>query len=61
MMYTGGEVGKAIAESLEDSRARYQIAFDAPPSDGKYHKLRVASTRKGVRLDAPRGYYGEQP
>lgn len=50
-MYIGGEVGKAIAQSLEDARARYQLVYDAPSPDGKYHKLRVACARKGVRID----------
>ena len=59
-MYIGGEVAKAIAESLQDARARYQLAYDAPPPDGKYHKLRVACSRKGVRIEAQRGYFADR-
>jgi len=60
-MYTGGEVGKAIAQSLSDARGRYQLAYDPPSPDGKFHKLRVACARKGVRIEAARGYFANQP
>ncbi len=60
-IYSDGEVEKAISQSLEDVRARYQLAYDAPPADGKYHKLRVACTRKGVRIQTQRGYFADQP
>ena len=59
-VYTGGEVEKAIVHSLRDAGARYRLAFEDPPADGKYHRLRVACTRKGVRLEAQRGYFAEQ-
>jgi hypothetical protein len=37
----------------------YLIAFDPPLDqwDGKYHKIRVACSRKGVRLQTKQGYY----
>ncbi len=57
-MYSRGEVEKAIAQSLEDGRARYKLVFDGA-ADGKYHKLRVTSTRKGVNVEAPKGYFAE--
>jgi VWFA-related protein len=60
-MYDGGEVVKAIAQSLEDARARYQLAYDAPSPDGRYHKLRVACGRKGIRIESPRVYFADQP
>jgi VWFA-related protein len=59
--YSNGETEKAIAQSLENARARYQLAYDAPAADGKYHKLRVACTRKGVHIDSQRGYFADQP
>lgn len=59
--YSNGETEKAIAQSLEDARGRYRLAYDAPPTDGKYHKLRMACTRKDVRLEAQRGYFADQP
>jgi len=60
-MYTGGEAGKAIVQSLQDAHARYQLAYNPPPPNGKYHKLSVTCTRKGVRIDAQRGYFADQP
>jgi len=60
-VYSDGEVAKAIAQSLANARAHYQLTYDAPPPDGKYHKLRVACTRKGVRIEAQRGYFADQP
>ena len=58
--YPDGEVEKAIAHSLEDARTRYQFVYDAPAPDGKYHKLRVTCTRKGVRVEAQRGYFADR-
>ncbi len=60
-VYTGPEAGKAIAQSLEDARARYQLAYAAPPPDGNFHKLRVACTRPGVRIVARTGYFADPP
>lgn len=57
-MYSSHEAEKAISDSLEDARARYRLAF-AAAADGKYHRIRVTSTRKGVRLEAPRGYFAD--
>jgi len=60
-VYTVNEVEKAITQSLVNARARYQLAFDAPSPNGKLHKLRVACTRNGARIDAPKGYWADQP
>jgi len=35
------------------------LRLDAP-ADGKYHKVRIVSTRKGVRIQAPAGYFADQ-
>ncbi len=58
-MYSRGEVEKAITRSLEDARARYQLVFEGAV-DAKYHKLRVTCTRKGVHVEAPRGYFANR-
>jgi hypothetical protein len=55
------EAEKAITQSLEDARARCQVAYAAPPADGKYHKLRVACTRPGIRILARTGYFADPP
>jgi VWFA-related protein len=56
-------VGKAIAQAQEDARATYQAAYYAPAKakDGKFHKLRVSTTRKGVRILAEEGYTATAP
>ena len=59
--YSNGEVEKAIVESLEDARGRYQLAYAAPQLDGKYHKLRLVYTRKGVGIETERGHFANQP
>jgi VWFA-related protein len=57
--YLHGEIEKAIDQSQKDIRMRYQLAYDAPVPNGKFHKLRVECSRKGVRVVAPEGYYSE--
>jgi len=59
-LYINGEIEKAIAQSLQVAGARYQLTYRAPAPNGKYHKLRVECSRKGVRINAPRGYFAEQ-
>jgi VWFA-related protein len=58
-MYIHGEIDQAIAQSLQDVRSRYQLVYDGPAPDGKYHKLRVECSRPGVRIEASQGYYSE--
>ncbi|MFZ0963832.1 MAG: VWA domain-containing protein [Terriglobia bacterium] len=55
-LYLNAEIDKAIAQSLQVVRARYQLTYVAPPPDGKYHKLRVECSRQGVRIVAPHEY-----
>lgn len=59
--YLHGEIEKAIDQSQRGIRARYQLAYDAPTPNGKYHKLRVECARKDVHVEAPEGYYAEAP
>ena len=49
----------AIALAASDGRMSYQIAYEPPPGnwDGKFHKIRVTSSRKGVKLETKQGYY----
>src|SRR5262249_15430469 len=59
---TGGKVyandiEKAIAEVMAASRSGYMIEYDAPKPDSKFHKIRVTSSRKGLRLQVKQGYY----
>jgi VWFA-related protein len=53
------DIRGAIALAASDARVSYQIVYE--PSlgnwDGKYHKIRVTCTRKGVKLETKQGYY----
>jgi VWFA-related protein len=53
------DVAGAVTQAANDARLSYLIAFDPPLDkwDGKYHKLRVVCSRKGVRLQTKQGYY----
>jgi len=50
---------------MSDVRTGYQIGYYPVPQnwDGKFHKVRVACGRKGVRVQVKEGYYAwpEQP
>jgi VWFA-related protein len=50
--------GRAIAEAQTDAAATYLAGYypAANDADGKFHELRVSTTRKGVRILAPSGY-----
>ncbi len=54
-------VGHAFTQAQADARGTYQAAYYAPAKDdnGKFHKLRVSTTRKGVRILAEQGYTAE--
>jgi hypothetical protein len=56
---TGKDIGAAIKQAMEDLRTSYHISYyPTPPNwNDKLHKIRVTSTRKGVRLQAKTGYY----
>jgi len=56
-IYIAGDAGKAIKQALREAPARYQLSYEAPLPDGKYHKLRVVCVRKGIRIETKRGYY----
>jgi VWFA-related protein len=60
-MYSDGQTEKAIVRSLEKAPARYQLGYETPPPDGKYHKLRVVCAHKGVKIESRRGYFADQP
>jgi VWFA-related protein len=60
-MYAGANVDKVLAQSMQDALATYRMSFDpASPADGKYRKLKVTCSRKGVQVQAMQGYYAEK-
>jgi len=55
----GKNIGGAIRQAMSDLRFSYQIGYYQPAAsrDGKFHKLRIECSRKGVRILAKTGYY----
>jgi hypothetical protein len=56
---TGKDIGSALRQALSDMRTSYQIGYYPPAGnwDNKFHKLRVTTTRKGIKLQAKSAYY----
>lgn len=57
-LFERGDIDKAVTSAIDDASARYQLTLESP-ADGRYHKLHIVGTRKGVRLQAPAGYFAE--
>jgi VWFA-related protein len=55
----GGDIVAVVRQASKDVRTSYQIAYEPAESnwDGKFHKLRVTTKRKGVKLQSKGGYY----
>jgi hypothetical protein len=62
---TGGDIAATVSQAQRDARTSYELGYYAPDEsqDGRFHKLRVTCTRKGVRIQAKTGYYAwaEEP
>jgi hypothetical protein len=59
--YVSGGTKTAIPDAVQAMRWNYTIAFAPKNWDGKYHKLRVTSTRKGIQLQSEQGYMATPP
>jgi VWFA-related protein len=55
----GKDIGSAVQQAMNDLNFYYQIGYEVQANnwDNKFHKLRVTSKRKGVRIQAKTGYY----
>ena len=53
------DLNRAITQAEADARTNYTIEYEpsAKNWDGKYHKLRVSSDRKGIHLQSEHGYF----
>lgn len=53
------DVRGAITQATGDARMSYLMSYYPSPQafDGKYHKIRVTCTRKGVKVNSKNGYY----
>jgi VWFA-related protein len=54
-VYTN-DIDKAVTEVMAGGRSDYTIRYDAPQPDGKYHKVRVTTARKGIKFHVKQGY-----
>lgn len=56
--YENNDIAGAIKQAVADAKQSYLISYTPPPEtwDGKYHKIRVTSSRKGIRLQTRQGY-----
>ncbi len=59
--YTHGEIEQVVTQAASDRQSDYWVAYLPPAEnwDGKPHRLRVVSTRNGVRLLAPAWYVAD--
>ncbi len=57
--YASDSVEAAINKARADLRASYKVGYFAPlqEENGKFHRVRVASSRRGLQLNTQRGYY----
>ena len=55
----GKDIAPAVRQAISDASTSYELGFYPPEKswDDKFHKLRVTSARKGVRIQARTGYY----
>lgn len=53
------DIGDAVRQALIDVRTSYQLGYYPRQQkwDNKFHKIRVACRRKGVRIQAETGYF----
>ena len=56
---SGKDIGSAVKQAMTDVRTSYQIGYYVPLNNwnGKFHKIKVKSARKGARIQAQSGYY----
>jgi hypothetical protein len=59
--YAHGEIDQAITQAVNDGQSSYRIVYLPPAEnwDGKPHKIRVVSTRSGVRVLTPSWYFAD--
>jgi VWFA-related protein len=56
--YASDTTEKAIAEAINNPpRLNYRLTFAPDKLDGKYHKLKVTSANKDVKVQSPLSYY----
>jgi VWFA-related protein len=61
--YASGGAKAAIPDALQAMRFGYTVAYQpaAKNWDGKFHKIRVTTARKGIQLQSEQGYIATPP
>jgi VWFA-related protein len=62
-LYTANSIGKAVAQATDGWRGEYSLGYLPGDEnwDGKLHKLKVSTGRKGIELLAPESYFADRP
>lgn len=57
--YNNNDLGRGVRAALDDSMVVYVLTYSAelPVADGAYHRIRVQTSRHGVRVRYRPGYY----
>ncbi len=56
--YSSDTTAQAIPQAIGNAqRVNYRIVFSPDRLDGKYHKLRVTTTRKDIKIQTAQNYY----
>jgi VWFA-related protein len=55
--YNRNDLDGAIASGIADSRSSYTLGFYLTDLDGKYHELKVHTSRSGLQLNYRQGYF----
>ena len=60
--YAGGDIERAIPDAIELARSSYRVQYAPAPNnwDGKQHKIRATSTRKGISLQSKQSYTADK-
>ena len=62
-LFTRGQTPAAVASALLAARMNYTLGYEPPSKNwnGKFHKVKVTSSRKGVDIQAEDGYIADPP
>jgi len=60
-LYPTDNTPEALSAAITDGRGNYRLAYYSPthPKDRKEHRIRLESSRKGVRLLTSEGFFGD--
>jgi len=61
--FENDSIGPALTQARTDARATYEAGYYVPAkeADGKFHKLRVSTTRKGIKILSQDSYVALSP